>query len=30
LAFGLFYANWIYGWLAFSNFDFTQWIMPSK
>ena len=30
LAFALFYANWVYGWLAFSNFDFTQWIVPSK
>lgn len=30
LAFALFYANWKYGWLAFKDFDFTQWIVPSK
>jgi predicted secreted protein len=30
LAFGLFYANWLYGWLSFKDFDFTQWIVPSK
>lgn len=30
LAFGLFYANWMYGWLTFAQLDFTQWVVPSK
>ena len=30
LAFALFYANWMYGWLSFKDLDFTQWVVPSK
>ena len=30
LAFALFYANWIYGWVTFKELDFTEWMLPSK
>ena len=30
LAFALFYAHWMYGWLTFSQVDFTQLVVPSK
>jgi predicted secreted protein len=30
LAFGVFYANWHYGWLTFNQVDFTQWLVPGK